>query len=102
MKIISWNITGVGRQQKQGKVRQILKERKVDVALFQETKKASLTEKEVRSMRARDKMDFMAVDSIGLSGGLLCIWDPEVFQLQACCSSRRFILLSGEQLKDQH
>lgn len=40
-------------------------------------------------------MEFLAIDSIGLSGGLLCIWDPEVFQLQACCSNRRFILLSG-------
>ncbi|XP_028078897.1 uncharacterized protein LOC114280720 [Camellia sinensis] len=40
-------------------------------------------------------MEFMSVDSEGTARGLLCIWDPEVFQLGACCSSRRFILLSG-------
>ncbi|XP_028084671.1 uncharacterized protein LOC114285783 [Camellia sinensis] len=44
-------------------------------------------------------MDFMAVDSIGLSGGLLCNWDPKVFQLQACCSSRRFIMFLGTLFK---
>ncbi|XP_028123599.1 uncharacterized protein LOC114320724 [Camellia sinensis] len=45
-------------------------------------------------MWARDKTDFMVKDPTGLSGGLLCIRDTEVFQLQVCCSSRRFILLS--------
>lgn len=40
-------------------------------------------------------MEFMSVDSEGTAGGLLCIWYPEVFQLGACCSSRRFILLSS-------
>ncbi|XP_028076150.1 uncharacterized protein LOC114278324 [Camellia sinensis] len=40
-------------------------------------------------------MDFMAVDSDGTAGGLLCIWDPNFLQLVDCCSSRRFILLSG-------
>lgn len=35
------------------------------------------------------------MDSEGTAGGLLCIWYPEVFQLGACCSSRRFILLLG-------
>ncbi|XP_028126821.1 uncharacterized protein LOC114323420 [Camellia sinensis] len=40
-------------------------------------------------------MDFMAVGSEGSAGGLLCIWDPQVFHLVDCCSNRRFILLSG-------
>lgn len=37
----------------------------------------------------------MGVDAIRQAGGLLCIWNPEVFQLKACCSSQNFILLSG-------
>ncbi|XP_028121375.1 uncharacterized protein LOC114318640 [Camellia sinensis] len=40
-------------------------------------------------------MDFMAVDLAGATGGLLCIWNPEVFQLVDCCSNKNFIILSG-------
>lgn len=47
MKILSWNIRGAGRQEKKGKIRKLLKERNVDIALFQETKKAVVTDKEV-------------------------------------------------------
>ncbi|XP_028099997.1 uncharacterized protein LOC114299458 [Camellia sinensis] len=38
----------------------------------------------------------MAVDVDGLAGGLLCIWDPNVFQLTDCYSNRSFILLLGK------
>ncbi|XP_028099607.1 uncharacterized protein LOC114299136 [Camellia sinensis] len=38
----------------------------------------------------------MSVDAAGLSGGLICIWDPDVFHLSDYCSSRNFILLSGK------
>ncbi|KAL7181638.1 hypothetical protein ACSBR1_040519 [Camellia fascicularis] len=93
--MLSWNIRGTGRQEKRGKIRNILKERNVDVAFFQETKKSVVADKDVRAMWARNKMEYTAVDSEGLAGGLLCIWDPEVFQLKDCCCTRRFILLSG-------
>ncbi|XP_028064204.1 uncharacterized protein LOC114267362 [Camellia sinensis] len=40
-------------------------------------------------------MEFMSVDSVGSAGGLLCIWNPVVFQLKNCCCNRNFILLAG-------
>ncbi|KAL7264030.1 hypothetical protein ACSBR1_002063 [Camellia fascicularis] len=40
-------------------------------------------------MWVRTRMEFMSVDSKGTAGGLLCIWDPEVFQLGACCISKK-------------
>lgn len=85
----------MGRKEKEGKIRKILKERKVDVAVFQETKKSQISEVEVRTSWTRDKMEFMAMDAEGLAGGLLCIWDPDIFQMSECCSNRRFIIISG-------
>ncbi|KAL7243530.1 hypothetical protein ACSBR1_015848 [Camellia fascicularis] len=35
------------------------------------------------------------MDSEGLAGGLLCIWDPDVLQMKKCCSNRLFLLISG-------
>ncbi|CAL5385523.1 uncharacterized protein LOC114290665 [Camellia sinensis] len=94
MKILSWNIRGLGRQEKRRMIKKIIRERKIDIALFQETKKAIESNDMVRSLWTRDKMEYMVVNSDGLAGGLLCIWDPGVFQVVDCCSSRSFILLS--------
>ncbi|XP_028059412.1 uncharacterized protein LOC114263116 [Camellia sinensis] len=66
------------------------------MALLQETKQSCVAHLRVKSLWPRDKMEFMTVDAVGLSGGLICIWDPDVFHLSDCCSSRNFILLSGK------
>ncbi|KAL7172705.1 hypothetical protein ACSBR2_032225 [Camellia fascicularis] len=67
----------------------------VDIVLFQETKKSEFSEEDARSVWVRAKMEFMVADAVGSAGGLLCIWDANVFQVKDCCSNRRFILLSG-------
>ncbi|CAL5381702.1 unnamed protein product [Camellia sinensis] len=95
MKLLSWNVRGLGRPEKRRKIKQVFCERRVDMVLLQETKRSTIDEKFVRSIWGREQMDFMAVDSAGAAGGLLCIWNPEVFQLVDCCSNRNFIILSG-------
>ena len=79
MKLLSWNVRGLGRTGKCRKIKQVLKERKIDMALLQETKKEVVNSKLVQSIWAGEKMEFVSVDSIGSAGGLLCIWNPEVF-----------------------
>ena len=49
-----------------------------------------------KSLSPKDRMESMAVDAEVMAGGLLCLWDPEVFQLSECCSNRNFILLSSK------
>ncbi|XP_028086229.1 uncharacterized protein LOC114287150 [Camellia sinensis] len=95
MKIMSWNVRGLGRAEKRRRVRQVIQDRKVDVLLLQETKKSSVDEMFVRSVWPWERMAFMAVDSDGSAGGLLSIWNTEVFQLKECCGHRNFLLLSG-------
>ncbi|XP_028114977.1 uncharacterized protein LOC114312878 [Camellia sinensis] len=95
MKLLTWNVRGLGRKEKRSKVKRLLKDRGIDIALFQETKKASMSEKEIKEIWARDSMEYMTVDVEGSAGGLLCIWDPAVFQMSSCCCNKRFVLLSG-------
>ncbi|XP_028083239.1 uncharacterized protein LOC114284511 [Camellia sinensis] len=38
----------------------------------------------------------MVVDADGITGGLLCVWRPKVFDLIDCCSNRNCIILSGK------
>ncbi|GMQ10630.1 hypothetical protein CsSME_00053556 [Camellia sinensis var. sinensis] len=50
------------------------------MVLLQETKKSVCNEESARSIWPGEKMEFMAVDSVGAAGGLLRVWNPEVSQ----------------------
>ncbi|XP_028104872.1 uncharacterized protein LOC114303894 [Camellia sinensis] len=81
--------------EKRGRIKRLLRDRHIDVAFLQETKKVIDTEFAARGLWGSRKMEFMSVDPVGTAGGLLYIWDPDVFQLVGSCCNRRFILLSG-------
>ncbi|XP_028060848.1 uncharacterized protein LOC114264432 [Camellia sinensis] len=95
MKVLSWNVRGLGKPEKRRRIRNLLKAKGVDMVFIQETKKSSIDERFVRSLWAEDELGYMEVDAVGSAGGLLCLWKPHVFQVKNCCSSRNFILLSG-------
>ncbi|XP_028083438.1 uncharacterized protein LOC114284690 [Camellia sinensis] len=96
MKLLSWNIRGIGKPTKRRKIRKLLLDKAIDMALIQETKQSSTNILWVKSIWPRDKFEFMAVDAEGLAGGLICIWDPDIFNLSDYCCNRNFILLSGK------
>ncbi|XP_028087035.1 uncharacterized protein LOC114287789 [Camellia sinensis] len=87
MKLLSWNIRGMGKAEKLGRIKKLLKDRHIDV-IFQETKKAVIFDIDVRRLWGSRNIEFMSVDSEGTTGGLLCIWDPAVFTLSGCCCNR--------------
>ncbi|XP_028073507.1 uncharacterized protein LOC114275726 [Camellia sinensis] len=91
MKLLTWNVRGLERKEKKSKIKRLLKDRGIDIALFKETKKAFMSEKEIKEIWARDRMEYTTVDAEGSAGGLLCIWDPRVFQMSSCCCNRRKI-----------
>ena len=56
MKLLSWNGRGLGKKRKQGKIRKFIKEMNMDMVLLQGTKKSKISEAEVRTLWAKDKM----------------------------------------------
>ncbi|KAL7218082.1 hypothetical protein ACSBR2_011370 [Camellia fascicularis] len=86
---------GFGKPEKRGRIKKLLKDRHIDVAFFQETNKVVMLDSVARGLWGNRDMEFLSVDPVGSAGGLLCIWDPGVFQLSGSCCKRRFILLSG-------
>lgn len=85
----------MGKSKKRRKLKELIRVRKVDIVLIQETKNAEVSESFVRSLWPGDQMEFMAVDAVRNAGGLLCIWKPEVFTLSNCCCGKNSILLLG-------
>lgn len=94
MKILSWNNRGLGRPKKKRRIKAVIKERKVDMVLLQETKRTNIQDQFVKSIWLYDLVASMNVDVDGSAGGLLCVWKPEVFSLADCCCKRSFIILS--------
>ncbi|XP_028105623.1 uncharacterized protein LOC114304685 [Camellia sinensis] len=96
MKILSWNVRGLGRPEKRGNIKSLVRERCVDVLFLQETKRSSMDDHFVKTIWPYEELEFLLVDLEGSAGGLLCIWKPQVFELKGCCSSsKNFIILSG-------
>lgn len=95
MKCITWNVRGITKKEKRGRIKKILKDNRVDMVLFQETKQKSITSDLIRSIWWNDKWEFMEVDALESAGGLLYIWNPNVFNLLQAVGNRNFIILSG-------
>lgn len=95
MKILSWNIRGLGQKEKRSKIKKMVKDRRVDILFLQETKLKSVNNVFINSIWGHSDFDFMEVDSIDSAGGLLCIWNSNVFKMLDVCSNRNFLLLSG-------
>ncbi|KAL7170659.1 hypothetical protein ACSBR2_035523 [Camellia fascicularis] len=77
------------------RIKELLKEKNVDMVWIQESYRSSISEGFVRSIWPNETLDYMVVDAKGSVGGLLCIWKLEVFTLIDCNCARSFIILSG-------
>jgi exonuclease III len=71
---------GVEQEEKTLRVSNLLKDWKVDVICFQETKLHSLSRYVVRSLWRCNHIDWCTLDSSGASGGILIMWDTRVVE----------------------
>ncbi|XP_028058334.1 uncharacterized protein LOC114262180 [Camellia sinensis] len=96
MKIVTWNVTGLRRPKKRRSIKNfVVRERKIEVLLLQETKRSSIDDLFIKSLWPGEDVGFLEVGAEGSAGGLLCLWNPEVFELRECCSNKSFILMAG-------
>lgn len=92
MKMLSWNVRGLGKSCKRKKIKELVRARGVDLVMLQETKRHVMSDQIVKSMWPWDQFNFLFVDAEGSAGCLLCIWKPEVITMVDCCCNRSFIL----------
>lgn len=95
MKILSWNIRGLGRKEKRGRLKKLLRDRGVDFLLLQESKLKTVNNFFIKSIWGHSEYDFLEVDANVSAGGLICIWNSKLFCLKEACSNRNFLLLYG-------
>ena len=79
LRLLSWNVRGLNNPWKRQVCKNLLKEWKCDVC-FQETKVASIDTAFVRSLWGSPFIDWVALDAVQTSGGVLLVWDKRVFE----------------------
>jgi len=79
MKLISWNVRGLGGHEKRREVRQLVREKCPLILCIQETKCVTFDDFMCNSIWGDANVGYSFQPSLGASGGLVTLWDsPEV------------------------
>ncbi|KAL8461410.1 hypothetical protein ACS0TY_032759 [Phlomoides rotata] len=100
MMILSYNVRGSGRKEKRRELRDLIQERRIDVACIQETKMEVMEEKVYKTMWGHRQFEWSYKGAEGNSGGILTMWNPEVFQKISEWHCRGMLVVSGRWLED--
>ncbi|XP_058185545.1 uncharacterized protein LOC131302757 [Rhododendron vialii] len=93
--IISWNIRGLWSLVKKRFLYKLIKKRKPDMVLIQETKLEAMDFFSVQRLWGSGDFDFAFSSASGASGGLLVIWKKVFFKAENIVCHRSFINMQG-------
>ncbi|GMI72221.1 hypothetical protein HRI_000891400 [Hibiscus trionum] len=100
MKVLSWNIRGLGTSSKCRAVQRIVRQHQVEMVFLQETKLELITEQIVKKVWHSDNFVFVFAPAVGRSGGLLVVWEATRFQLEKTEVQQQYIALWGRWVMD--
>lgn len=81
MKLLSWNIRGLGSEDRRAIVKDLIRSEKVHMTLLQESKLRPMSEKTARELWGSRFVRWLARESVGLVGGFILPWDTRKFQV---------------------
>jgi len=86
LKIITWNIRGIGSDSKRRSIKNRILLEKPDMIILQETKCSEINLQNF-IQKSWKKARAIATDAKGNSGGLAIIWDPNILHMEGFFSS---------------
>ena len=95
MKLMTWNVRGLGRSEKKRAVRRLISKRRCDILFIQESKIEVVTPRLQRFLTGHGSLSGEFVSSVGVAGGLISVWDEQFFTVEEKVSTCRYILLVG-------
>ena len=101
MKLIAWNIRGIGNRGKQRNLSNRIKEEKPDMVFIQETKCSmdKIIEIHNKWLIKYEYLEVKEKNSVG--GGMLMLWDPQKFRILDAEASRNYLSLVCQPLGDK-
>nr|GEX15802.1 hypothetical protein [Tanacetum cinerariifolium] len=93
-----------GSKAKKDWIKELNNKHKVNSLSIQETKSDHISDIDIKSLWGNSKFDYTISESVGNSGGILCVWDPSIFCKENHIISDNFIALYGSWVskKDGH
>ena len=95
MWILSCNVRGLGKTEKRKMVRVLIASQKVELVLIQEIMLPKVDDSLVSKVLGSSECKWVAVESVGGSGGLLCVWNPGVLNAISTIQNLNFILIQA-------
>jgi exonuclease III len=99
-RMLSWNVRGLNNRGKRLKISNLLRNWKVDIVCFQETKLMNISNSLVHSLWDCPYVDWCHVDSKGASGGILLLWDRRVVSSIDCCLGKFVVACQFRNVED--
>ncbi|GJZ98807.1 RNA-directed DNA polymerase, eukaryota [Tanacetum coccineum] len=85
----------LGHKTKKEWVKELNTKHKINFLAIQETKMDRVSHMDVKFMWGHSNYDFVSSDSVGNSGGILCIWEASIFKKDYATVSDNFIAIYG-------
>ncbi|XP_022004582.1 uncharacterized protein LOC110902169 [Helianthus annuus] len=96
MNFLSVNIRGLGGSCKPGWIKDLRRAYGINFVAIQESKQSMVSVSELKKFWGSGSFGMEVVDSVGLSGGLICLWDDQLFKVRSSAKNRNFIHIKGE------
>lgn len=95
MKILSWNLRGLGAKVKKSALRKLINSHSPKFVFIQETKLESIKPGLINSIWNNNDTESAFSPSIGQSGGLISMWSTSYFSCDSVETQRHWIAISG-------
>lgn len=73
MIILSWNVRGMGNPERRMVIKDVIKSNKVKIALIQESKLNSMSDRIIREVWGDKPTNWICVDAVGSAGGIILL-----------------------------
>nr|GEV24025.1 RNA-directed DNA polymerase, eukaryota [Tanacetum cinerariifolium] len=90
-----------GSKAKKDWIRELNCKNRVSFASFQKTKMDKISHLDVNFLWGNSNFDFIFSEAVGNSGGILCVWDHNVFRKEHHTVSDNFVILIGTWIPNQ-
>ena len=99
MKIITWNVRGLGGFEKRKEVRSLIQDKCPFILCLQETKLQVCDSGFGTALWGNQDVSFSFRSSIGALGGLLTVWDTSEVEVRSTVSFNHTLVIHGQLLK---
>jgi len=96
MKLLSYNVRGLGGYEERDEVRRLVVDKHPYVLCIQKSKLTVVEKGVVSAIRGSTTFGFSFQPSVGASGGLLTVWDPNVVEVWSSSSFNHVLVIRGK------